>query len=87
MQALQEAASVESPGYVLYRPLARERNPPETPTPRSHADKVLEEFQPHYSNSTKVGCLSSTITFRRGRLFAPRQSKAIAKAQAAESRH
>jgi hypothetical protein len=87
MQALQEAASVESPGYVLYRPIGENEIKPETATPRFHADKVLEEFQPHYSNSTKVGCLSSTITFPavEETFLAPCQSKAIAKAQAAEN--
>lgn len=48
MQALQEAASVESPGYVLYRPMGDNEIKPETTNAAlPHADKVLEEFQPH----------------------------------------
>jgi hypothetical protein len=57
---LQEAASVESPGYVLYRPIG------ENEIAGNHAalhtpTRCWKSFSRIYSNSTKV-TLSSTIT-------------------------
>ena len=46
MRALQDAA-VETPGYVLYQPRDDGTQKPDSNDMLPHADKSLEEFQPH----------------------------------------